>query len=197
LPDNSIATAGIGQQLAFRVKALLYNWLISPRRYWMLRWLPFLHIGETRYHQLEDLDPLDFARRHILRANVASYMKQGPETQIELSGMIDSLADKRIVNLPVACQLPAQQRLLRYPLLVDSAVRDRIYNCLTGSGMGASIMYPGILPAISGLKALLAEQGPFPAAEQFAGRLLTLPAHAGVRRADIQKIAADMRTMCT
>ena len=197
LPDNSIATAGIGQRLAFRIKALLYNWLISPRRYWILGWLPFLHIGETRYHRLESVDPLDSARHNILQANVTSYLKLGQETQIALSGMIDSLADDRIVNLPMACQLPVKQRLLRYPLLIDSAVRNRIYSRLTESGMGASIMYPGILPAISGLEALLAGQGPFPMAEQFAGRLLTLPAHAGVRPVDIQKIAAVMRGICS
>ena len=100
-----------------------------------------------------------------------------------------------IVNLPEACQMPAQQRLLRYPLLIDAAVRNRVYSRLSESGLGVSIMYPGILPIIPGLDTVLAGQGPFPAAEQFAARLLTLPAHAGVRRGDIQTVAAIMRSL--
>jgi len=179
------------------MKTQLYNWLIAPRLYWALQWAPFLHIGETRYHQLEDIGPFDSVRRRILQANVMSYMQQGPDTSTALSSMIDSLGDERIVNLPVACEVPAQHRLLRYTLLVGSAVRNRVHTRLIESGMGASIMYPGILQAISGVGALLDGQGPFPMAERFAGQLLTLPVHAGVRRVDIQKIAAVIREICS
>jgi len=197
LPDNPVASSGIGQRLAFRMKTQLYNWLIAPRLYWALQWAPFLHIGETRYHQLEDIGPIDSARRRILQANVMSYMQQGHDTSVALSSMIDSLGDERIVNLPVACEVPAKHRLLRYPLLVDSAIRNRVYTRLVESGMGASKMYPGILPAISGVGAVLVGQGGFPMAERFAGQLLTLPVHAGVRRVDIQKIVAVIREICS
>lgn len=195
LPDNPVLTAGMGQRLAFQVKALLYNQLISPRSYWILQWFPFLHIGETHYYQLDDIDTLDPVRRRFLQVNIENYQNQDPRIQSVLSGMIDSLADNGIVNLPVACQLPVQQRLLRYPLLIDLAERDRVYACLSESGMGVSIMYPGSLPTISGLDTLLAGQGPFPAAEQFAARLLTLPTHIAVRSEDIQTIASIMRSL--
>jgi dTDP-4-amino-4,6-dideoxygalactose transaminase len=89
--------------------------------------------------------------------------------------------------------MPAKHRLLRYPLLVDSALRNRMHTRLVESGMGASIMYPGILPSIPGVCAILAGQGSFPMAERFAGQLLTLPVHAGVHSVDIQKIAAVIR----
>jgi dTDP-4-amino-4,6-dideoxygalactose transaminase len=192
LPDKSGPAAGMAQRLAFQIKIRLYNRLISPRSYWILQGLPFLHLGETRYHQLDAIGPLDSVRKQVLNANIASYLEQGPATQAALSVMIDSLADDTIVNLPVACNVPAQQRLLRYPLLVDPAVRNRAVARLSEAGMGVSVMYPGILPAIHGLEALLAGQGPFPVAGQFATQLLTLPTHAGVHRADIQKIAAAM-----
>ena len=192
LPDQSIPSADMGQRLAFRIKAWLYNLLISPRSYWILQGFPFLHLGETRYHQLDAIGPLDSIRRNILETNIACYLQQGPATQIALSGVLDALADDTIVNLPVACNVPAQQRLLRYPLLVDSAVRNRMVARLSEAGMGVSVMYPTTLQAISGLETLLAGQGPFPVAAQYARQLLTLPVHAGVHRADIQKIAAAM-----
>ena len=195
LPDDPALTAATGQQLAYRLKVLLYNLLISPRCYWALQWFPFLHIGETHYQTLEGIYPLDPVRRSILGANIKNHLQLDPGRQAALSGVLASLADDTIVNLPKACQMPAQQPLLRYPLLIDAAVRNRVYSRLSGSGLGVSIMYPGILPTISGLDALLAEQGSFPAAEQFAARLLTLPTHAGVRRGDIQTMAAIMRSL--
>ena len=77
-------------------------------------------------------------------------------------------------------------------MLIDAPVRTRLLSWLNEAGLGASTMYPDILPAIPGLELLLAGQGPFPVAERFASELLTLPAHAGVRDADIQKIAAGL-----
>jgi len=192
LPDQSIPLSGRGQRLAYRLKVWLYNQLIPPRRYWILQWFPFLHLGETHYHQLDAIGPFDAVRNNVLQANIASYLQQDTATQIALSGMVDSLVGDTLVNLPAACGVPAQQRLLRYPLLVDAAVRNRMVARLGEAGMGVSVMYPGILPAIPGLETLLAGQGPFPAAEQFANQLLTLPTHVGVCGADIQKIAASM-----
>jgi len=195
LPDKSKSSNGMGRRLSFRIKTRLYNQLISPRSYWIVQWIPFLHLGETRYHQLDSIGHLDSARRNVLQANISGYLEQGPATQITLSGMVDSLADDTIVNLPIACNLPAQQRLLRYPLLADSKLRDRLVAGLSEAGMGVSIMYPSVLPAIAGLETLLAGQGPFPAAARFAGQLLTLPTHAAVQSADIRKMAAVMRTI--
>jgi len=193
LPDQSPPSVGMVQRLAFRIKTQLYNQLISPRSYWILKWFPLLHLGETHYHQIDAIGPLDSVRKHALKANVACYLEQVPATQMAISGMIDSLVDDTIVNLPVVCQLPLQQRLLRYPLLVDIAERNRVVARLSEVGMGVSVMYPDILPAIPGLETLLAGQGSFPAAAQFARQLLTLPTHAGVHRADIQKIAVAIR----
>ena len=195
LPCNKISTAGMGQRLAFQVKAVLYNQLITPRSYWILKWFPFLHIGETSYHQLDNIGPLDSVRRHLLQANIVNYQNQNSSTQIALCGLIESLQDDTIVNLPVACNMPAQQRLLRYPLLIDSAVRNRIFARLSEAGLGVSVMYPGILPAIPGLQGLLGGQGPFPMAEHFTRQLLTLPTHASVHRADIHKIASALHRL--
>ena len=192
LPDAPALTAAMGQRLVYRLKVLLYNLLITPRCYWALQWFPFLHIGETHYQTLESIGHLDPVRRNILGANIINYLQLHPGRQVALSGMLASLADDTIVNLPVACQMPAQQRLLRYPLLIDAAERNRVYSRLSEAGLGVSIMYPAILPTISGLETLLAGQGPFPAAEQFAARLLTLPTHAGVRRDDFEAMAVIM-----
>ena len=44
------------------------------------------------------------------------------------------------------------------------------------------------LPGIPGLEGALAEPGPFPSAEAFAARILTLPTHNRVANGDIAEI---------
>ena len=63
LPDDEIhGVVPSGHPLALRLQAMLYNLLLSPRLYWIPQALPFLHLGETRYHPLERILPMDDAR---------------------------------------------------------------------------------------------------------------------------------------
>jgi dTDP-4-amino-4,6-dideoxygalactose transaminase len=195
LPERDTPAAGLFQCLSYRVKASLYNQLINPRRYWLLTLFPFLHIGETRYHELAGIKPLDSCRRGYLPANIARYRSRDLAIQAKVSKMLDGLAPGSIVSLPVACGVDKQQPLLRYPLLVEAGLRDRLLDLLHRHGLGASPMYPAILPGIEGLEDLLSGQGPFPKAEQFASRFLTLPTHASVRSADIHATEADFRAV--
>ena len=171
----------------FRLKARLYNRMVSPRLYWIPQNLPFLHLGETRYYPLPDIDAIDQARLAALPANITAYQHADIKVQQALAEMFRETDAAAIgqIDLPRACQLPPERRILRYPLLVDSAIRDRLYRQLHKFGSGPSIMYPATLPGISGLEMLLSDQGPFNAAEAFAARILTLPTHRWVSADDI------------
>jgi dTDP-4-amino-4,6-dideoxygalactose transaminase len=96
----------------------------------------------------------------------------------------------KVVDLPGACGSPLNRRLLRYPLLLDAAVRDRVYQRLKQAGLGPSIMYPSSLPKIVGVSGLLDEGLRFPNAENFAARILTLPTHLHVTEKDIDDMSA-------
>jgi dTDP-4-amino-4,6-dideoxygalactose transaminase len=99
-----------------------------------------------------------------------------------------------MIDLPRVCKVPADRRLLRYPLLIEAALRDRLYGALQRRGLGASIMYPAALPGIPGLETVLAGQGPIPMAEAFAARILTLPTHQRVSR---EAIGRMRRVLCS
>ena len=101
------------------------------------------------------------------------------ELDLSMRGMID---------LATECKIPVNRRLLRYPLLVNIKARYGLFAELGRRGLGSSCMYPATLPGISGLQELFAGQGPFPAAEAFAARILTLPTHNRVADGDIAKI---------
>lgn len=178
------------EQVLFRLKAALYNSMIMPGMYWIPQGLPFLHLGETHYKPLSGIDALDSVRRGLLAANIGNYRQFGEFAQNSLASFMrePDIAGEGLVDLPAACGLPQHQRLLRYPLLVDPDRRKSIYRHLRHAGLGPSMMYPASLPAIPGTAALLESQGTFPAADDFARRLLTFPTHCRVRGVDIGRI---------
>jgi len=176
------------QQMSFRLKAILYNQMINPWLYWIPQQLPFLHLGETRYHPLRNIGAIDAARFSMLAANVKEYRDDTIVGQQAVAEMLagHGFRPDELVDLAGICQVPVNRRLLRYPLIVNRLVREELYMNLERKGLGPSRMYPFALPAISGLESMLSGQGPFPVADAFAARVLTLPVHGRVREADIR-----------
>jgi len=198
LPECSHGTDGRPLQwLAVRLKAVLYNLMSSPRAYWIPAGLPFLRLGETRFHPLSAVECMDAARLELLSVNTAAFRRRTLRVQSLLASLIAELAARAggLVDLPAACAAPATRALLRYPLLLDAAMRDEVYNCLNGRGLGVSRMYPAALPDIAGLENHLGSAGDFPVARNFASRVLTLPVHERVQDADIRAIASGLESV--
>jgi len=192
LPLPKKNTTSFRRRLTYIGKTVIYNVMISPLLYWIPQSLPFLHLGETRYHTLQSIEAIDQQRMELLPVNVSCYQDDVNaaircENISLMLDMSDAPAD-RVVNLPRVCNVEANRRLLRYPLLLDSAIRERAYQRLKQEGLGASIMYPASLPKISGLSHLLDDKPSFPNAEDFASRVLTLPTHAAVSEKDIDRM---------
>ncbi|MDH5611276.1 MAG: DegT/DnrJ/EryC1/StrS family aminotransferase [Gammaproteobacteria bacterium] len=191
LPEGVTQDAGnIQKQILFRIKAGLYNGMINPRLYWLPQALPFLHLGETRYYPLPSLEGMDRVKLSMLSSNVKAYQSDLMSAQNKLAVILDGqdLEGRGIVDLPKACKITADRRLLRYPLLIEPEIRDQLHAKLLKLGLGPSRMYLKALPEISGLETLLSGQGLFPVAASFADRMLTLPTHSHVSQADIEKM---------
>jgi dTDP-4-amino-4,6-dideoxygalactose transaminase len=78
--------------------------------------------------------------------------------------------------------------LIRFPLLVkDSTSRDKILNESEKQGLGIMPGYPDSINHVNELKDQFREES-YPAAEQTARTLITLPVHPYVKDKDIKKI---------
>ena len=196
LPEGTVQ---YGAGRLFWLTALLYNWMSSPFLYWIPQSLPFLHLGETRYYPLTAIETMDYARLRLLDRNVSKYQHDKIDVQMALAGIAKETGASGgvVIDLPGVCRVQPHRRLLRYPLLVQAKWRDRVYHRLRGAGLGPSRLYPSSLPRIHGLENLLQGQGDFPAADAFARRILTLPTHDGVRKADIGKIREILVADCS
>lgn len=176
-----------GESAALRLKLRAYNLLLQPSLYGLLSRNPLLQLGRTVYKQLDSIAAMDRQRSELLASNIQAHMERG------------SIAAARINEfVPAAINLPARlggrvHRLLRYPLLCeDGRQRDDLLQRLRRAGLGATAMYRSTLPQIEGVPHLAA-QGGFPGAEEFAGRLLTLPTHSGVDAESLARMAAIFR----
>lgn len=190
LPESSPTPVSAVDQLKFSLKARLYNAIISPSLYWLPQSLPFLHLGETHYHALDEIKMLDQQRFHLLATNIRCY--QDDIMADHRNEMINAMLErhKMVLNLPQECNASFDRRLLRYPVLLDVDCRDSILHDLRKAGLGASLMYPTSLPKIAGLNHLLDGSQKFPNAEAFAQGLITLPTHSQISEREIDKIGA-------
>ena len=188
LPKAQIKPATLSQRFSFGLKARLYNAMISPFLYWLPQALPFLHLGETRYHVLPDIEAMDQVRTELLASNISCYQADArTKGRCEkISTMLNSLDG--VIDLPQVCAMKRNRRLLRYPVLVVAAERDRIYGKLHQAGLGVSIMYPASLPEINGLNHIFDKDHNFPNAQSFALSLITLPVHSSVSDKDIDSM---------
>ena len=193
LPDFQHSSVSAKERVLYKLKARLYNAMISPTLYWLPQALPFLHLGETRYHTLPEIKAMDKQRFGLLATNIRCY--QGDNNADYRTEMISLMLErhKAVVNLPRICNAPLNRRLLRYPILLDAADRNRIYQNLKRAGLGASLMYPTSLPKVAGLNGLLDDKQRLPNAEAFASQLITLPTHSQMNEKDIDKIDAILK----
>jgi len=81
LPEVHTSPESLKQRVGFSLKAKLYNTMISPWLYWLPQSLPFLHLGETRYHALHDIKAMDSVRKKLLVANVSRYQNDNKAAQ--------------------------------------------------------------------------------------------------------------------
>lgn len=187
--DDFVAAAELAQAVlpgaSYRWKVRAYNTLLHPLGYGLLSRNPLLQLGRTVFKPLPAIAALDEERARLLTPNCNAYHAR-PQTA----------AAQLRERLPAALDLPLQLgersgRLLRYPLLcADGAQRDALLHALRAAGLGASAMYREVLPEIEGVGAQVEVRSPLPGARRFAARLLTLPVHAGVGAADVERMAA-------
>jgi dTDP-4-amino-4,6-dideoxygalactose transaminase len=144
---------------------------LSPYLYWFPDGLPFLGIGETRFHA-------DFP---VLRMNgfKAELLRNWRTRLEELNGIRMSMAERYIRALRLDKGVPIYSSpfpCIRFPVLFrDASRKDAACGLLRH--LGVSPMYPAPVHGIREIRDQL-RGATCPGAERIAGRLATLPTHA-------------------
>lgn len=173
--------------ITLAIKARAFNALLHRRLYSLVNRNPMFELGKTEFKLLQGVRALDSMRYRSVHSAAMRYLA--------LSRRVENAWVQAFSNNPVLNNLNVgadrRGRLLRYPVLChSSSERDRLWRALDVAGLGISAMYKVALPQVSGVAGKFRASGDHANARDFAGRLLTLPVHEGVTRADISRAVA-------
>ncbi len=176
----------IPDSASYGIKVRAYNALLQPWLYGCLSRNPAFKLGQTVFKPLESLQQMPETRRQLLVANVQIYLSRPRLIEAELSDIVQR--NPRLVDLSGTAG-ERSGRLLRFPLLcADREMRDRLLSAMREAGLGATAMYKQALPQIEGVAQRVTVRGELVNAQAFADRLISLPTHAGVTPAHLNKL---------
>jgi len=151
--------------------------------------LPWLRLGETRFHPPHAVLPMTRASAAIVLASVPSADAAAGRRR-ERAHLLRGAVERSAFLTNIHCRAELQPSWLRVPVLArDEAARDRCVQ--RGRRLGVASSYPQPLPALArdldlGIGATSEEEG----AEEVARRLLTLPTHDHVSVQDHEGLTA-------
>ena len=175
----------------YALKVIIYNILLSPIAFSLICKIPQLKIGETIFHPLVQTRTMPLFAKRMLSFQIKN-RKTNKNISRYIHESLKNLANKKIVDLPFACDWDQNTELLRYPILLPT---EKIKRTLvqTLANVGVSEMYPTVLPNIVGLDQLSKKD--YPNALDFSNRLITLPCHRHVKQAAIDKIMSELEKL--
>lgn len=180
-------------KVAYALRARLFNLLIHRFSYGVVSRLPGTGLGETRFMPLSEVRYMDAVRQSNLGNAADRSLATDRWREVVLNRQLAGISG---ITLPARKLAERANRLLRYPLLLDSVdTRDIALRALNDQGLGASVMYGRPLPEIADVPESIARQSGFPGAGVFADRLLTLPVHTGVTECDLMQMTAVLEDL--
>ena len=183
LPERASSRTG------WRLKAVVQNAAMTRPGFALVRALPGLHVGETRYRPLQSVSRLGRTAAASIEGVLAGWGPGHAETARALREIVGRLG---LDDLPTGLGWDGASPLLRYPVLLrDRAARDQICEILHRRRIGASAFYAHALPDLRGMPGVQLP-GELHSARDFAARLLTLPCHSGVRIADLETMERSL-----
>ena len=196
-PTTSIETAGGWSPLA-ELRAwgnAVAQWCLArPEVYAIPAAAPFLHLGETRYHDPAPLRALTRAAAAMLQETRAAALQEAGERRVRAERLLEVVEKSRQVRriMPPA---GAQPGYLRLPLRVRRPILARLRHP-RAARLGVAPGYPMVLAELPALRARVARpwrDRRWPGADALVRELVTLPTHSLLADDDVQELEALLR----
>ena len=187
LQVSNVVLQGVSYSRKQLFKTHVYNILLNPHFYCYLNRAPFLRLGETHYHQHEQIASISDFQKDMFFSNLIQYEQRDNALEDEYEKLFGACSLQCLESL----QAPRAMRLLRYPLLLKTAEqRDRFLELFNSQGLGASSLYQCAIIEIPSIPELVEVHGELKNAKFFSRRFLTLPTHTQVSQRHILRIKA-------
>lgn len=193
LSQHNVVDLKIG--VAWHLKRLIFNLMLSRLCFALLERVPFLRLGETSFQSLNDIKRLTIPKGLVVAGTAQFY--RCPMWQVvygKTLSFLDDLGWIRLHSLLVEHD-GAVGPALRYALIAPSrGIRDVMVRRLNCAGIAASCFYGKALLDIEGVAEHLDVIAKYPSADEFSSRLLTLPCHDGMTDQDVSIIFECFRS---
>lgn len=186
------------ERARYLLKGIAYNLLINPLPYGLLERIPALQLGATHFHALGNIGNLPPSAQRVMTGNLRRYCARNLHVQRQWRDIFANLKSNCAISLAEHNRVPSDYALLRYPVAIyNGDRRNRIYSALRAQGLGASLLYPAPLPELPDVPIAACRISNYPNAKKFAQTFLTLPTHAAVAPAIIEKSRAIIQRLCS
>ncbi|HTF99184.1 MAG TPA: DegT/DnrJ/EryC1/StrS aminotransferase family protein [Nitrospirota bacterium] len=163
-------------------KAVLMSVFIRPSLFWVPSGVPWLRLGETIFYKDFPIKKLSGMQAGLLR-NFRKRLQTSNEIRKENAAWFKQ-------QFGMGADQSAGLPLLRLPLLIkEEKVRKDILARSREQGAGISHMYPTAINEIPEIRDQFIGTA-YPAAQEVAAQLITLPTHHLMTKADRRKICA-------
>lgn len=159
---------------------------LHPLLYWLPAGLPFLGLGETKYNPDFPVNSMDGLRAGLL-ASWRKRLEESNACRMEKKHLYEGELSQQ-VETPIAGP-SSHSAYLRMPVLMRTGeLKTDICRLSAEQGLGISAMYPEPVSQIPALRDEIRLKE-FAGAKALAARLVTLPLHRYVTKADADRIA--------
>ena len=200
-PESGDASSSLypirNRLLATRIAATAFNALTQPFPYWVISHFPATRLGNVLYKPLSDSAPLPERAWTKIASAFTQYCAR-PSYQRELwLPVLDEWRTLGITELLDPSGHRTTEPLRLAMLAPNRSARDTIVSALHAEGLGVSRLYGDELTRLACVPAFIKKQGPFPKAQQLAGRLFTLPTHNLVTQHVVNMTHSIIKASCT
>ena len=151
-------------------------------------------VGKLRYlHFIKGYNSrLDSIQAALLRLKLKELETQNAKRRKSAASYTRDLKNAEGIICPT---VPKDLIHVFHVYALQAGSRDRLYQGLLSSGIGAGIVYHLPLHLQEAYRELKHKKGDFPAAERVAGRVLCLPMHANLSEKQIKLVTKTLKRL--
>jgi len=181
----------VADKVRLLAKTTAYATFLHPRLFWIPSSLPFLKLGRTEFNPGFNVRQFPHLSAALLQGLDGIIGKANGIRRNNAAAIAQILTDHPGFVIPRAAA-DCRPGYIRLPVLArDARMRQKAIGQLREAGIGASPFYPTAICDIPGIDQYMAvRKFHRPRAEQIAEKLFTLPTHAYVGPAEIERMTA-------
>ncbi|HZC77977.1 MAG TPA: DegT/DnrJ/EryC1/StrS family aminotransferase, partial [Ktedonobacterales bacterium] len=180
--DSAPPDGGSLDEVSVALRVLAHSALGRPTMYGLPSAIPWLHLGETRYHEPQPLRAMSRTAAALLERTLPHATREAAARRANAAALLQPLESRAGVRTipPAEGGTPG---FLRLPLLLARGL-DGLADPTAARRLGVARGYPSTLAALPPVAQRLVHKGSWPGAEQLVRELVTLPTHSWVGEAD-------------